>query len=458
MKTNTALSASLLCLALACSGEVTSDDLFDGSTSSSWSTAGDPTATTEIRNDEQGNAALSASGDSAETASFSFKVPAGAAAGSSGVSFRIRGSAGVRFSATTSAVVPVEDGGTCTATAEYQCWDLFATNLAVDTEWQTVILSWAQLMQSEGGVPATFIADDLTHLNWQVNAVGNFNIWIDDIRFVLSVTNPTIPSNPSAGSGGMTGDGDGDLGTGGVVASTGGAMATGGTAATGGSAAGTGGMPNESDNRLGKYVPVSMFLSAFNGRNPAYKYSKLLDAVDVFAEFASCCSETEKKREIAAFLAHVQHESDYLNATDEYTPASTYCQQGEYTCAPGKSYHGRGALQLTWNYNYQFAQDWFATQGLNYDLVARPEQVSSNEELLWTTALWFWMEGDPSFFNDTMHDRLKTGGFGSTIDKINGGLECGPGASNPGAVTKRIEYYKDWCMRLGVDPGSNLTC
>src|SRR5690606_39865697 len=125
----------------------------------------------------------------------SFSVPDGAAAGSSGVSFKLRGSAGVRFSATTSEIIPVENGGGCTPTATLQCWDLFSTNLGVSTEWQTVTLSWEQLMQSGAGIPASFNAADLTHLNWHVNATGPFNIWIDDIRFVCSVQNPTTPTN-----------------------------------------------------------------------------------------------------------------------------------------------------------------------------------------------------------------------------------------------------------------------
>jgi chitinase len=29
-------------------------------------------------------------------------------------------------------------------------------------------------------------------------------------------------------------------------------------------------------------------------------------------------------------------------------PADRYCQPGQYPCAPGKSYHGRGPIQLSW--------------------------------------------------------------------------------------------------------------
>lgn len=450
MKFKTAFSASLIFFAFACSSADEFDGIYSGDSAAGWS-ASDPNTSLRVV-EEDGNAALAASGNTnpaTRTAGFSFAVPAGAAADSVGIEFKIAGTSAVRFSATTSSVVPVEAGGTCTAGDA--CWDIHGASLTVSAQWQTITLTWDQLLQTGAGLPVVFNPAELTFLNWEVSDVDAFDIRIDDIRFITSAGGTTTPI--PAGSGGAA------AGTGGSPASTGGSnpVATGGSTATGGTTA-TGGAPSTSDHRLGKYVSSSMFASGFNGRNPIYKYSQLLAAVDMFPDFAACCSETEKKREIAAFLAHVQHEADHLAATEEYTPPGIYCQQGQYPCAPGKSYHGRGALQLTWNYNYQFAQDWFATQGRNYDLVARPEQVATDEELLWTTALWFWMEGDPSFFNDTMHDRLSAKGFGSTIDKINGGLECGPGASNPGAVTQRIQYYREWCDRLGVDPGSDLTC
>lgn len=450
MKFKTAFSASLILFAFACSSGDEFDGLYSGDTTAGWSTNDANTSLRVV--EENGGNALGASGTTdpaTQTAGFSFAVPPGAASGSVGIEFKIAGTSSVRFSATTSSVVPLDAGGTCSAGAD--CWDVHGASLTVSAQWQTVTLTWDQLLQSGAGLPVVFNPEELTHLNWEVSGVDAFDIRIDEIRFIDSAGGTTTPIPQGSGGSAATG-GSNPVASGGTTP-----VATGGTTATGGSAA-TGGSTNTSDHRLGKYVSSSMFATGFNGRNPVYKYSRLLAAVDLFPDFAACCSETEKKREIAAFLAHVQHEADHLAATEEYTPPSIYCQTGQYACAAGKSYHGRGALQLTWNYNYQFAQDWFASQGQNYDLVARPEQVATNEDLLWTTALWFWMEGDPSFFNDTMHDRLSAKGFGSTIDKINGGLECGPGASNPGAVTQRIQYYREWCERLGVDPGSNLTC
>lgn len=60
------------------------------------------------------------------------------------------------------------------------------------------------------------------------------------------------------------------------------------------------------------------------------------------------------KLEVAAFLANVGHESGDLCFINEISPASDYCaaDHARFPCAPGKSYHGRGGLQLSWNYNY----------------------------------------------------------------------------------------------------------
>lgn len=58
---------------------------------------------------------------------------------------------------------------------------------------------------------------------------------------------------------------------------------------------------------------------------------------------------------------------------------------------------------------------------------------------------------------DSPHARIRSSGFGATIDAINGGLECGQGSTTPQAHA-RINRYLDICSRLGVDPGENLTC
>ncbi|KAG6424148.1 hypothetical protein SASPL_114561 [Salvia splendens] len=46
--------------------------------------------------------------------------------------------------------------------------------------------------------------------------------------------------------------------------------------------------------------------------------------------------------------------------------------------------------------------------------------------------------------------------FGATIRAINGPLECD--GANPSTVSARVQYYREYCKQLGVDPGTNLRC
>lgn len=117
--------------------------------------------------------------------------------------------------------------------------------------------------------------------------------------------------------------------------------------------------------------------------------------------------------------------------------------RAEYPCAPGKRYHGRGPLQLTWNYNYGAAGE-----SIGFDGLGSPETVAEDPVVSFKTALWYWMERvRPAVASG--------GGFGETIRAINGG-ECG--GRNPKAVARRVRFYKEYCERFGVAPGDDLTC
>lgn len=438
-------TASLALLLLACSTTSPSDALFDGSASveaAGWVSSGDPSMVLTIKRDSAGDPALSVEGGGAAVAVFS--LPVDGAANSVGVTFRIRGSDPVRFSVSTLGTISVDAGGSCPENCS-----LHGAALSVTPEWTVVTLSWASLAQAAGSTPVTLDPANITFLNWEIQSADAYNVWVDDVAFVYDSAELPVGTGGAASTGGAT-------------SVTGGAPATGGDAPMTGGAS-TGGTTNPTNN-LALYVDEAMFNAAFPERNGAYTYANLVAAVDLFPEFASCCSEQDRKREIAAFLAQVQHEADALKATDEYGThePSKYCNLDSrdqnmnlINCNAGQSYHGRGALQLTWNYNYKFAETYFASIGKTYNLWANPAQVSTNGELLWATGLWFWMIGDPSFTN-APHTLINSQGFGATIRKINGALECD--GANPSAVTQRVSYYQSWCARLGVDPGTNLTC
>ena len=54
------------------------------------------------------------------------------------------------------------------------------------------------------------------------------------------------------------------------------------------------------------------------------------------------------KRELAMFLANVLHESAGLTATEEWGPPPAGTYSFPQLDRPGRRYHGRGYIQLTW--------------------------------------------------------------------------------------------------------------
>ncbi|CAA0833301.1 homolog of carrot EP3-3 chitinase [Striga hermonthica] len=176
-----------------------------------------------------------------------------------------------------------------------------------------------------------------------------------------------------------------------------------------------------------------------------YTRSAFLQAARSYPQFGTG-SQDVARREVAAFFAHVTHETGFLCYREEIGGASRdYCDENnrEYPCAPNRGYYGRGPLQLSWNYNYGAAGRSIGFDGLNNpDIVARDPVIS------FRTALWFWM--------NNCHNRITSGqGFGSTIRAINS-MECNGG--NPNAVTARVNYFRNYCNQLRVDPGTNLRC
>ncbi|GFQ00727.1 chitinase 5 [Phtheirospermum japonicum] len=177
-----------------------------------------------------------------------------------------------------------------------------------------------------------------------------------------------------------------------------------------------------------------------------YTRSAFVGALSAFSKFGTVGTIDVSKREIAAFFAHVTHETGFMCYIEEIDKSGNYCDPSnkQYPCAQGKKYYGRGPLQLSWNYNYGAAGDRTGFDGLNNpDIVARDPVTS------FKAGLWFWMK--------YCHDNITTGGgFGATIRAINGALECD--GKNAATVKARVQYYSDYCKKLGVDPGTNQSC
>ncbi|MBE1876288.1 glycoside hydrolase family 19 protein [Myceligenerans pegani] len=205
----------------------------------------------------------------------------------------------------------------------------------------------------------------------------------------------------------------------------------------------------------GFVVSEAQFNQFFPNRNPFYTYSGLVDAMNSFPAFAHTGSDAVQRREAAAFLANVSHETGGLVHIVEQNTANYphYCDTSQpYGCPAGHDqYYGRGPIQLSWNFNYKAAGDH-----LGLDLLHNPSMVQNNSSVAWRTALWYWnTQSGPGTM--TGHAAMVNGaGFGETIRSINGSIECNGG--NPAQVQSRVDKYRDFTARLGVDPGGNLYC
>lgn len=212
--------------------------------------------------------------------------------------------------------------------------------------------------------------------------------------------------------------------------------------------------------------------------NHFYTYDAFISATRCFPRFASVGNPATRKREIAAFLAQISHETTGGWATapdgpyawglcfkEEVSPQSNYCDSSntQWPCFPGKSYKGRGPIQLSWNYNYGPAG-----RALGFDGLGSPEVVSNNSVIAFKTAIWFWMT--PRSPKPSCHDVMvgayvptpddvaanRTAGYGLVTNIINGGLECG--IPNDARVNDRIGYLRRYAGLFNVDTGPNLDC
>ena len=203
--------------------------------------------------------------------------------------------------------------------------------------------------------------------------------------------------------------------------------------------------------------PVSeeQFNQLFPNRNPFYTYAGLVEALSAYPEFTNAGDEAVQKREAAAFIANVAHETGDLLYVVEQNEANYphYCDPNQsYGCPAGNDqYYGRGPVQLSWNFNYKAAGD-----ALGIDLLNNPNLVATDPAVAWKTGLWYWnTQNGPGTM--TPHAAMVNGaGFGETIRSINGSIECNGG--NPAQVQSRVDNYTEVTSLLGVDPGGNLYC
>ncbi|XP_043503233.1 acidic endochitinase SP2-like [Polistes fuscatus] len=149
----------------------------------------------------------------------------------------------------------------------------------------------------------------------------------------------------------------------------------------------------------------------------------------------------DDKNEAVMFLAQTAHETHgffYIEERDYLgKPGKIATQYG--TGAPGKSYHGRGFIQLTWPDNYRAAS---RALGMGDRLYRNPELVSQDISLAARVSSWYWRD----------RVRPKAGNmrkFGLTTKAINGALECR--GLNVDQSKNRYRIYKAIARATGVE-------
>jgi hypothetical protein len=233
---------------------------------------------------------------------------------------------------------------------------------------------------------------------------------------------------------------------------------------------------------LAGLIPGDVFAEMFPNANALYSYDNFLGAAAEYPAFADAGTPEQCRQEVAAFLANISHETTGgwpdapggPYAWGLYFTQEVGCEMGDcvgycdpnnvqYPCAPGKTYHGRGPIQLSWNYNYGAAGE-----AIGEPLLAQPELVAQDGEIAFRTALWFWMTAQAP--KPSAHDVMTGGwmpsaddemkgrvpGFGMTINIINGGLECGQPTN--AKVEDRVGFYQRYADLLAVGVGDNLYC
>jgi hypothetical protein len=243
--------------------------------------------------------------------------------------------------------------------------------------------------------------------------------------------------------------------------------------------------PEGQSKRLQDVISVSQFSKMVTttsyGTDVNDAYKNLLLAASAFPDFGT---GENGALEVAAFMAHANQESgaalvagkgtcypggmDVACSTDAdcgYGSASchlnafvhrrelacernasqcaaAYCDASrappDFPCSLGVTdvnamYYGRGALQLSWNYNYEAYGKW-----ANRSILGSADSIATNVSHLFASGIWFWMHAGQT----TCHDAMKGSqpDFGRTVSVINGGFECVGGIGNA-AAANRVAYF-----------------
>jgi chitodextrinase len=127
-------------------------------------------------------------------------------------------------------------------------------------------------------------------------------------------------------------------------------------------------------------------------------------------------------------------------------------QNSRWPCAPGQGYFGRGAKQLSYHFNYgAFSEVMFAGDA---NVLLKNPGLVADSWLNLASAVWFFLTPqapkpamlhviDRTWSPSQREAGAGIGyGFGTTINVINGGIECGEQNRTKGQPVNRIRYWQ----------------
>ncbi|WP_028545318.1 chitinase [Paenibacillus taiwanensis] len=201
-----------------------------------------------------------------------------------------------------------------------------------------------------------------------------------------------------------------------------------------------------------------------------------------YGSFLKEGTKKDRKRELAALLANLSHETGGGWDTAPGGPLrwglfwneniagrtgknnSSFVDPNSSELYPGykdKRYYGRGPIMLSWNFNYGLFSS--VIYGDKEVLLKNPEIVAADGKVGFMTAILFWMT--PQAPKPSAHDvmvgkwkptkeltakGLNSPGFGITIMVLNG-LEANLGETEGSPVKRRAGHYRDITTKMGID-------
>lgn len=233
---------------------------------------------------------------------------------------------------------------------------------------------------------------------------------------------------------------------------------------------------------LESLLSEAQFNTLLPNRNKVLSYQSFVKAVDFIQShpdpywnrFLKEGDKFTRQLELISFLAHTSQETTGGWETAEGGYAAygwyfleevhiphPYIEPGhfEFPAREGRSYHGRGLIQISWNYNYgAFSQDILGDKNI---LLDNPELVSKSGELLILSAIWFWMKTQSP--KPSLHDTVmamtadnpvhywnylapgnvsakRAPSFGTMTNIINGGIEI-PAYVNKTKARNRVKHF-----------------